>query len=89
MQEGRLTVLAAQSRCDDLEALGYMQVYFMRGRLPWQGLKAKWDAQYLLVLEKKQATSASEFCAGLPTKFVDYFDYVHNLPDEDSTHQAG
>ncbi|KAK5202497.1 hypothetical protein LTR41_011751 [Exophiala xenobiotica] len=78
--EGQLTLLAAQY---DLEALGYMLVYFIRGRLPWQGLKAKLDAKYLLVLEKKQATSASELCVGLPTEFVDYMNYVHDLRDED------
>jgi casein kinase I homolog HRR25 len=83
MQEGRLTALAAQSRRDDLEALGYMLVYFMRGRLPWQGLKAKRDAKYLLVLEKKQGTSANELCAGLPTEFEEYMNYVRNLRDED------
>ncbi|KAK5043526.1 hypothetical protein LTR84_011457 [Exophiala bonariae] len=65
-----------------MEALGYMLVYFMRGKLPGQGLKAKRDTKYLLVLEKKQATSASELCAGLPTEFVDYFTYVHELRDE-------
>jgi hypothetical protein len=71
-------LLAAQ-----LEALGYMLMYFVRGRLPWQGLKAKRDAKYLLVLEKKQATSASELCAGLPTAFEDYMNHVHNLHGED------
>src|ERR1700761_4099698 len=83
MQEGRLTVLAARSQHDDLEALGYMLVYFMRGRLPWQGIKAKRDAKSLLVSEKKQATSASELCAGLPSEFEDYMNYVNNLRDED------
>jgi hypothetical protein len=73
----------AQSRRDDLEALGYILVYLMRGRLPWQGLKAKRDAKHLLVFAMKQATSASELCAGLPTEFVDYFNYVHDLRDED------
>jgi serine/threonine protein kinase len=56
-----------QSRRDDLEAIGYVLMYFLRGSLPWQGLKVdKREDRYKKIYEKKKNTSSEELCQGFP-----------------------
>ncbi|KAI5845442.1 kinase-like domain-containing protein [Tricharina praecox] len=74
-----------QSRRDDLEALGHVFMYFLRGGLPWQGLKAATNKQkYEKIGEKKQTTPIKELCESFPDEFNQYLSYVRNLGFEDT-----
>ncbi|GMF78795.1 unnamed protein product [Aspergillus oryzae] len=74
-----------QSRRDDLEALGHVFMYFLRGGLPWQGLKAATNKQkYEKIGEKKQTTAIKDLCEGFPEEFTKYLTYVRNLGFEDT-----
>ncbi|KHJ33798.1 putative casein kinase i [Erysiphe necator] len=74
-----------QSRRDDLEALGHVFMYFLRGGLPWQGLKAATNKQkYEKIGEKKQTTQIKDLCDGFPEEFNKYLNYVRNLGFEDT-----
>jgi serine/threonine protein kinase len=69
-----------QSRRDDLEALGYILVYFCRGSLPWQGIRALNKKQkYDKISEKKMSTPFEILCKGFPQerglRFDDKPDY--------------
>ena len=73
-----------QSRRDDLESLGFVLMYFLRGSLPWQGLKANTKKQkYQRILERKQQTFPEQLCRGYPTEFRDYFAHCSSLGFED------
>jgi casein kinase 1 len=73
-----------QSRRDDLEAIGYVLMYFLRGSLPWQGLKAntKHD-KYHKIMEKKMSTSVDHLCSNFPFEFSTYLNYCRGLRFED------
>jgi serine/threonine protein kinase len=73
-----------QSRRDDVESLGFVLMYFLRGSLPWQGLKANTKKQkYQRILERKQATHPEQLCRGFPTEFRDFFAHCSSLGFED------
>lgn len=73
-----------QSRRDDMESLGYVMMYFLRGSLPWQGLKATTKRQkYEKISEKKMSTPIEVLCRGYPMEFVTYFQYCRSLRFDD------
>ncbi|CAN8326298.1 unnamed protein product [Cochlearia groenlandica] len=73
-----------QSRRDDLESLGYVLMYFLRGSLPWQGLKAGTKKQkYDRISEKKVSTPIEVLCKSYPPEFASYFQYCRSLRFED------
>lgn len=73
-----------QSRRDDLESLGYVLLYFLRGELPWQGLKAKtMKEKYDRIMEKKISTPVEVLCKGFPEEFQVFILYTRDLKFED------
>lgn len=56
-----------QSRRDDIEALLYVLIYFLKGELPWQKMVAKTkEEKYRKIMAVKIATSVEKLCEDLP-----------------------
>ena len=69
-----------QSRRDDLESLGYMFIYLLKGSLPWQGLKgADMKQKIKSISDIKVNISIDLLCQSCPTEFATYLTYVRNL----------
>ena len=73
-----------QARRDDIEAIGYIMVYFLKGKLPWQGLKAKNKKEkYDKIKEVKVKTELKELCSELPEELVTFINYARELKFEE------
>jgi len=73
-----------QSRRDDLEAIGYVLMYFNRGQLPWQGFQANTkEEKYHKIMECKRSTSVATLCKDFPAVFASFLDYCRALRFED------
>jgi serine/threonine protein kinase len=72
------------SRRDELESVGYILVYFLKGKLPWQRIKANTkEEKYKKILEKKIEISSNELCKGLPKEFENFLEYTKQLKYEE------
>ena len=71
-----------QSRRDDIESIGYMLIYFLKQRLPWQGITGnKKMERYLKIYKMKKNTTPEELCSGFP-EMIDYIAYAKKLEFE-------
>lgn len=51
------------SKRDDIEALAYMLIYFLYGKLPWMGLsQSKGESPFSKILKMKEGSTADELC---------------------------
>ena len=75
----------SQSRRDDLESIGYVLIYFLKGKLPWQNLLIKnKEERYEKIREIKSNIDIKILCSDLPEELSAYLTYVKNLKyDED------
>lgn len=56
-----------------MECLGFVLIYFMRGNLPWQGVKIVDKKQkYEMIRKKKSDMSLEELCDQINPEFVTY-----------------
>jgi len=82
-----------QARRDDMECLGFVLIYFLRGNLPWQGVKVvDKKAKYEMIKSKKTEMSLEDLCEGLPSEFIIFMNRVRQLkfeerPDYDNLRQ--
>jgi serine/threonine protein kinase len=66
-----------QSRRDDLESMIYILIYFLKGKLPWQDIRAKnKEERYKIIQQKKSKISVESLCQDLPVEFAELLKYV-------------
>ena len=81
---------------DDLESLGYVLVYCLKGKLPWdisflkdikdsegESLMYKIKNQKEYVRNYKENISIQDLCEDLPEQFEQYFAYIDTLEDNE------
>ncbi|KAG1790851.1 kinase-like domain-containing protein [Suillus plorans] len=73
-------------RCDDLESLAYMLIYFLCGSLPWLSNDHE-KTSSAAILERKINTTVEALCHGIPVEFASILVYSRSLAfSEDPDH---
>lgn len=69
-----------QSRRDDLESIAYVLIRFLKGSLPWQGIKVKSvEERNDAISQLKIRTTPEILCQGLPREFRSFVESVRGL----------
>ena len=81
------------SRRDDMEAIGYLLVYLMKGTLPWMEIKSRATSRDPKLFSEeikniKMKTSTEVLCNKLPHEFYVYLNDVKNLKYEEEPKYA-
>ena len=74
----------SSSCSNDLESLAYMMMYWLRGSLPWSGLKAKSSVEkYEKIMQKKLQVPLKELCKNHPPQMIDFIKYCRGLKNDE------
>lgn len=73
-----------QSRRDDMESIAYVLIYFLKGKLPWENIKAANKTEKnQIIRDLKINTPIEQLCEGLPNEFARFLTYARSLGFED------
>ena len=73
-----------QGRRDDLESMLYILIYFLKGKLPWQDIKAKQkEERHKIIFQIKSNISIDSLCKDIPVEFANLLKYVKSLQFEE------
>eukprot|EP00928_Gymnodinium_smaydae_P061760 TRINITY_DN45773_c0_g1_i1.p1 TRINITY_DN45773_c0_g1~~TRINITY_DN45773_c0_g1_i1.p1 ORF type:complete len:344 (+),score=30.30 TRINITY_DN45773_c0_g1_i1:80-1033(+) len=73
------------SRRDDLESVGYVLMYFLRGDLPWEGTQVSCTrTNSKPMLRQKVSTPIDQLCRQAPRELAEFFTYSGSLLFEDT-----
>jgi casein kinase I family protein HRR25 len=77
------------SRCDDLESIAYVLLFFMCGSLPWHGIEPAINKQQRdTILQTKLNTPIEILCSMCPIEFNVFLSYIRTLSFEDKPDYA-
>jgi hypothetical protein len=58
-----------------MESLGYMMLYFLRGRVPWHTLRGDSKEQtYQLIIDREASIGLNEFCSDAHDEFTKHME---------------